>query len=404
MRQLTYKYRIYPTPDQERQIRRICGCARFLYNKLLEDRTKAYRETGKWQKIDAAPYMKLPFMKTVDQMAMRHAESSLKSAYRYFFYIERTKHDRYRKDSILKSHTDPEYKLMETDLVGYPQFKKKKSSKLSYSTYFEDFKVEGNRFELPSVGTVKIKFHRPLPEDGTITRIIIQKRASGNHYLLLHIQLPDVQEMVEFRTALGIIYTPGKLVTRSDGIPVQYRLQEEELTRKIQKAYKTLKRRRPGSARYEKQRKYLASLYEHRYNQRRDDMHKAARQITNAADLVYMQQPDVTYRLSKLRGKTKRAQQLDEAWWTFHSILETKAMAEGKRLWAVPRQFPIFGYCSRCDLSVPGTNEPNFCCPACHLKMDKYMNAASNLENLGRKYIQDQKEEQERLAKEKASK
>lgn len=42
--ELTYKYRIYPTNQQVSDIRNICGATRFLYNKMLEDRTQHYRE------------------------------------------------------------------------------------------------------------------------------------------------------------------------------------------------------------------------------------------------------------------------------------------------------------------------------------------------------------------------
>ncbi|WP_215146322.1 helix-turn-helix domain-containing protein, partial [Exiguobacterium qingdaonense] len=41
-----YKYRLHPTPAQAEFLVRTIGCARFIYNKLLEDRI-AIREEAK---------------------------------------------------------------------------------------------------------------------------------------------------------------------------------------------------------------------------------------------------------------------------------------------------------------------------------------------------------------------
>ena len=42
-----YKYRFYPTPEQAEELLRTFGCVRFVYNKALEERTRAYTEEGR---------------------------------------------------------------------------------------------------------------------------------------------------------------------------------------------------------------------------------------------------------------------------------------------------------------------------------------------------------------------
>ena len=39
-------YRAYPTREQAALIERTCGCARFVYNRMLADKIAHYRETG----------------------------------------------------------------------------------------------------------------------------------------------------------------------------------------------------------------------------------------------------------------------------------------------------------------------------------------------------------------------
>lgn len=38
-----FKFRLYPTKEQAEQINRTLGCCRYVYNHMLERRTKAYK-------------------------------------------------------------------------------------------------------------------------------------------------------------------------------------------------------------------------------------------------------------------------------------------------------------------------------------------------------------------------
>ena len=42
MFQRAYRYRFYPTPEQEQLLRRTIGCVRLVYNKMLVERTEAW--------------------------------------------------------------------------------------------------------------------------------------------------------------------------------------------------------------------------------------------------------------------------------------------------------------------------------------------------------------------------
>ena len=42
--QKAFKYRFYPTPEQETLLRRTMGCARLVYNRALAARTEAWYE------------------------------------------------------------------------------------------------------------------------------------------------------------------------------------------------------------------------------------------------------------------------------------------------------------------------------------------------------------------------
>ncbi|WP_033408609.1 helix-turn-helix domain-containing protein, partial [Nonomuraea coxensis] len=42
-----YKYRFHPTPEQAGELVRTFGCVRLVYNKALEERTRAYTQEGR---------------------------------------------------------------------------------------------------------------------------------------------------------------------------------------------------------------------------------------------------------------------------------------------------------------------------------------------------------------------
>lgn len=44
MTEKAYRYRFYPTPEQEDLLRRTLGCVRLIYNKALAQRTQAWYE------------------------------------------------------------------------------------------------------------------------------------------------------------------------------------------------------------------------------------------------------------------------------------------------------------------------------------------------------------------------
>ncbi|PQC30676.1 helix-turn-helix domain-containing protein, partial [Enterococcus mundtii] len=75
-----YKFRIYPTEEQEIFFAKSFGCVRKVYNLMLDDRMKNYEET----KNDSSTKIKFPtpaqykeefpFLKEVDSLALANAQ------------------------------------------------------------------------------------------------------------------------------------------------------------------------------------------------------------------------------------------------------------------------------------------------------------------------------------------
>ncbi|WP_240627033.1 helix-turn-helix domain-containing protein, partial [Staphylococcus microti] len=108
-----YKFRLYPTEEQEVFFAKSFGCVRKVYNLMLHDRIKAYQEkennpSEKMRFPTPAKYKKaFPFLKEVDSLALANAQLNLDKAYKNFF-----------RDKS----------------VGFPRFKSKKNPVQSYTT------------------------------------------------------------------------------------------------------------------------------------------------------------------------------------------------------------------------------------------------------------------------------
>jgi putative transposase len=87
------KYRFYPTPEQASQLARTFGCVRLVYNKGLEERTRAYTQEGKrvsyaessamltaWKRSD-----EFAFLCEVSCVPLQQALRHLQSGFANFF-------------------------------------------------------------------------------------------------------------------------------------------------------------------------------------------------------------------------------------------------------------------------------------------------------------------------------
>jgi putative transposase len=104
MPERAFKYRFYPTPEQEELLRRTLGCVRLVYNKALAVRTEAwyshqeridYCQTSAmltaWKKEQ-----ELSFLKEVSSVPLQQALRHLQKAFTNF-WDKRAKYPRFKK-------------------------------------------------------------------------------------------------------------------------------------------------------------------------------------------------------------------------------------------------------------------------------------------------------------------
>ena len=362
-----YKYRIYPDIGQQGMLHRTFGCCRFLYNRMLAEKIDAYRSGEKTGRLTPAKYKQAyPWLKEVDSLALANVQLHLEEAFRRF--------------------SDP-------SANRFPRFKSKHRSRRSYTTNLVNgnIRLEGNRLRLPKVGKLRIKIHRPVPEEGKLKSVTVCMEPSGKYYASLLYELPGYENQVsgkymEEMDILGIDFAMHGMAVFSDGRKAQYPMYYRQARERLAREQRRLSHCEKGSRNYAKQKRRVAVCHEKVRNQRKDFHHKLSRMLADRYDAVAVENIDMKTMSRSLHfGKSV----MDNGYGAFRDMLRYKLEEQGKRLVIVDRFFPSSKRCSRCGnvRKVLRLDERVYHCP-CGNCMDRDVNAAVNIREEGRRLLQ----------------
>ena len=261
-----FKYRIYPSIEQEIQLAKTFGCVRFIYNQILAKKIELYQTIKKsLSKTDCNNYCNRElkkeylWLKDVDKFALTNSIYNLDSAYQKFF----------------KEHT------------GFPKFKSKHDHNYSYTTNLTNNNIKvlfhNNLVQLPKLGKVKAKLHREFK--GKILFATVSKVPSGKYFVSFNVEtenfkLPIINEMIGFDLGLKefLIDTNNNHIER----PRSLYKYEDKLIKLQRQLCKMLRH----SNNYKKQTKRIAKIHEKISNIRNDFSNKLSLQIINDNQVI----------------------------------------------------------------------------------------------------------------------
>lgn len=357
------KFRIYPTKSQQLQIDDTLACCRFVYNKMIERNSKAYKRRGEhlshYEMQNLLPSMKqyLPWLKDTDSQALKHACKQVDSAYRNFF----------KKNS------------------RYPKFKSKKDGKQSYTTtYAKSICYEVGKVKIPKLGWVKHSDNREVKGDICYATVI---RDGSKYYISITYKFEKEIEQVIPQSFIGLDYKSDGLYMDSEGNIANMPKWMKQSQDKVAKEQRKLERKqgsRKGEKRsnnYTKQLKRLQKKHRHIANQRKDFLHKKSTEIANQYDFVAVEDLNLIG-IAKVLGKAT----LDNGYGMFLKMLQYKLEERGKTFVKVGRYFPSSQLCSSCGYKNPLVRDlkiRDWVCPECGVVHDRDVNSALNILNEG---------------------
>ena len=355
-----YKFRLYPTKEQEIMFIKTFGCVRFIYNKMLADKIEFYKETKQKLNNTPAQYKKeFEWLKEVDSLALANAQMNLQTAYNNFF-------------------RNPK--------VGFPKFKSKKRNKNSYTTNNDKggkLRIENGRIRLPKVGLVKIRQHRIIPDNQKIKSATITKTPSGKYYVSILVeyeqQIPDIQ--LDKNKALGLDYASHSFYVDSQGREADYPKFYRNAQIILAKEQRKLSHMKYGSNNYQKQRLRVARVQERIANQRKDWIHKLSTQLANDYDYICVEDINMQNMAQSLNlGKSTN----DNGFGMFRTILAYKLADRGKELIKIDKWFPSSKMCRFCGtINKNLTLADRIWTCECGKTLNRDENAAINIMNVG---------------------
>lgn len=362
-----YRYRLYPTTEQEVMFAKTFGCVRFIYNKMLGDRLDYYKATGKNLNNSAAQYKaEFPWLKEVDSLALAYAQLHLNQAYKNFY--KNPKH------------------------FGKPCFKSKKTERCSYSTYNQkgSVRIEGDKIRLPKVGMVKLRLHRPLMENSAIKTVTISKTPTGKYYISILVEYENQILPVIPEKFIGLDFAMNGLYVASDGDDANYPGFLRKAEKRLVKAQRKLARCQKGSYNRDKQRLRVAKLHEKVANQRKDFLHKNSFYLANRYDVIGIEDISVKAMAKHKKGGKPRFGKFvnDNGWHMFTNMLDYKLAWQGKQLVRIDKWFPSSQMCHVCGYKNKETKNLSvrkWDCPVCGSHHDRDKNAAINIREEARR-------------------
>ena len=363
-----YKFRLYPTEEQEIFFAKSFGCVRKVYNLMLDDRKKAYEEvkndsSKKMSFPTPAKYKEeFPFLKEIDSLALANAQLNLDKAYKNFF-----------RDKS----------------VGFPRFKSKKNSVQSYTTNNQNGTVAliDNKFiKVPKLKSlIRIKLHRQ--PKGIIKAATISRHSSGKYYISLLCK-EEVSELPKSNSAVGIDLGITDFAILSDGRKFDNNQFTSKMEKKLKREQCKLSRRallakQKGidlfeASNYQKQKCKVARLHEKVMNQRTDFLNKLSTEIIKNHDIICIEDLNTK---GMLRNHKLAKSISDVSWSSFVTKLQYKADWYGREIIKIDKWFPSSQICSECghkDGKKP-LDIREWTCLICHAHHDRDINASINI-------------------------
>ena len=383
----TYKYRCYPTKSQISRLENHFSMCRHLYNWSLKDRIEHYQSTGKTlsynKQQNALPSMKVerPWYKNVHSQVLQNVLIRLDEAYKAFF--RRVKEG--------------------TEAPGFPKFKKRGNwSGITYPQHSK--KPENSKIYVPSIGTIRLVYHREIPKDADVKTLSIVKEA-GKWFVCFSAEvLVLLEPKLKPSSPVGIDMGLENFLYTSNGDqvdPPKYFRKREKQLKRLQRRLAKAKKRSPKYFRI------LRAIQKCHYRikcQRTDFLHKQANALLATSDIIFHE--DLSIRNMIRRPKPKpdgnggylpngaaaksgiNKSIADVGWHRFFEIMRYKADALGKIFFPVPPEYTS-QECNACHAIVKKSlSTRTHFCHECGYIAHRDLNAAYNILRVGMHTLQ----------------
>ena len=352
-----YRFRFYPTLEQETLLAKTFGCVRFAYNRMLRIRTDAWFKEQKSVNYHMTSALLTELKKNPEytwlnevssvplQQSLRHLQTAFAN-----FFAKRSQ---------------------------YPTFKSKHDKQAAeYTT--SAFKWDGKTLKLAKMDApLKMVWSRTLPKAAKITTVTVSKDAAGRYFVsLLCDDSVSAKPAVSAKVGIDLGLTHFAILSTGEKIaaPNTFRTNESRLAI----LQRRLAKKQKGSVRRSKAKRKVARLHAHIADVRKDFLHKLSTRLVNENQVIAIE----SLAVSNMQKNHCLAKSISDASWSeFVRQLEYKALWYGRTLIGIDRWYPSSKRCHDCGHTVKALplNIREWACPECGSVHDRDVNAACNV-------------------------
>ena len=360
-----YKFRLYPTKQQEVLLNKTFGCVRFYYNQQVALFNSYDKESNPKPEFKSSTLIRQEFewMQEVSAAAIQQKEIDFKEFKKQLF-------NKNRKSKL-----------------GFPNFKKK-SNKQSYRLPNQKFKIIGNKIKLEKIGKVKFVKDRNFPEVFKFISVTISKNPSGQYFVSVLVE-QEINHRPKTNREVGIDLGVKTFLTQSDGIEISNPKYFSKNQAKLKKLQQHFSRKQKGSNRREKCRLKITKLYQKITNQRDYFLHNYSSHLINKYDYIFIEDLGVK---NMLESKLMSKEISDVSWSKFVNMLIYKADWYGKTVHKVDRYYASSKTCEcgikNKDLKL---SDREWVCSNCGVINQRDLLASQNILKEGRRSLGDTK-------------
>jgi len=351
-----YKFRLYPTNEQQLALAKSFGCCRWFWNYSLNLCQETYLATGKGLSRNAIqgllPKLKkeFPWLTDAYSQCLQYVALNVSTAYKNFF----------------------------EQRAGFPRFKSKHDRQsISYPA---NVKLEKDHLKLPGkIGLIYCKQDRKF--DGQIKTVTVSQNPDGKYFASLLVDDGKETPMIKSEgKAIGIDLGLTHFCITSDGSKFDNPRHTKKHARNLKKKQQSLARKKKGSNRRAKARKLVAKVHSKIKRVREDFLHKLSRKIVNENQVIAVENLNVK---GMVRNHNLAKAISDCGWGMFCTMLKYKSEWNGKTYMEVGRFFPSSKTCNVCLNRVDSLDLDIrvWTCSKCQTHHDRDVNAAVNIRN-----------------------
>src|SRR6478672_11922864 len=194
----TFKYKLVPTPEQERELGHVLGLCRWLYNTALEQRITAYRRAG----VSVSRFQQEAELKDIRAAMPEYAGIHSHVLQDVLARLDKTYQAFFRR-------------VKAGEKAGFPRYQgRTRYHSFTYKEYGNGAALDNGFLVLSKIGRIAVRWSRPM--EGTPKTVTVSREADGWYVCFSCADVP-VHSLPETGQETGIDLGIEAFATLSDG-------------------------------------------------------------------------------------------------------------------------------------------------------------------------------------------